>query len=121
MKNKEGISITVLIVTVAVMIILTGVGISFFVKENPIDVTEEQVFLANLNTLQEMLDDAIEAEPEKYKGNVDSLSGMKAMFPDVPDKVLKKYKKEGDKIKINVNNLTEKEKRMYKKYTDKGM
>lgn len=118
MKNKEGISITVLIVTVAVMIILTGVGISFFVKENPIDVTEEQVFLANLNTLQEMLDDGIEAG--KINQNT-SVSNLETIFPDVPDKVLKKYKKVGDKIKINVNNLTEKEKNMYKKYTNKGM
>lgn len=122
MKNKKGVSIIILIITVIIMMILTGVGIQFFVLENPVDVTEGKVLLSNISAMQAVLDDHIaEIERTESEGTLESLTILDDMalkekyFKDMPKDVLGKIVVINGKVKLDANKLTNKEIRILKK------
>ena len=74
MKNKKGISLIVLVITILVMIILAGVVIVSLQDSNPIDKAKEAVKATDLSTYKEELQmnilNAMVKNPDIKKSNI---------------------------------------------------
>lgn len=120
MKNKQGVSIIILVITVIVMAILAAVVVSIFLEDDPIFLTKKQVFISNITVMQERLDEVMTSmenkDPNFSRENVfeTSLEKKKEYIPKVDDLYLNKVMIESGKVVLDKSTLTEKEIKMAK-------
>ena len=113
MKNKKGISIIVLIVTIIVIIILGTIVILTLNNSNPIESAKESTFKDDIRTFQDDLSLRIAKEYTDKQGQRDgkinaSGENVKEYIPSFTDKYLNKFAIVDDKL-VGTDKLDNKE------------
>ena len=114
MKNKKGISLITLVITIIVVIILAGVIIFSLTEKNPMDTANEAVFKQNISTYKEELDMYHLNQISKTSGSYDRTelnktgNDIKEVIKSMKDTDTEKFKIEAGELVFIGENETEK-------------
>ena len=117
MKNKKGISLIVLIITIIVMIILAGVVIVNMSKDNPVKNASKSVFLQEISDLKEELKMIISKKiiNKELKSledvNATGYTEIIKYIPDFPKKFADKFVIRKGELFVVKQNLIEEERK----------